>query len=145
MNEPLKSLCECNWPKRAISNDWFPVTYDEKLCEFQLVLDCGEQGKGSAILNFCPSCGGAFPDSKRGSLFANPTEHDKNDVCEVMSGIKTVGDMMQRLGESDETFKSADRNQYTYRNRWDSLELIVVEQKPGLSWIISGRQTVFTD
>lgn len=145
MPESPSPLCECNWPKHAILNEWFPITYDEDLGEFQLILDCGERGKGSAILRYCPSCGGAFPDSLRGDLFTVPTEDDMKNVAEVMSGVKTVADMKQKLGDPDETIESEDRNQYSYRNQWESLELVVTEFRPGISFLVSGQQKPNTD
>lgn len=61
--------CECSWAGRAVEGEVFPVTFDEKMGEFHLLTN----PSGYAIMRFCPWCGIAFPKSKRGAFFSDPS------------------------------------------------------------------------
>jgi len=132
--------CECDWPKRAVTNEWFPVSYDEKMGEFQLVLDCGGRGKGSAVLRHCPWCGGALAKSKRGSFFTDPTDADRASVREKMNSVKSVAEMFDVLGEPTDRIESEWRNQYMYEQLFTSLDLMVFENKEHISHTIHGKE-----
>ena len=134
------SECECNWLERAVVNEWFPITYDERMGEFHLVLECGERGKGEAVLRFCPWCGGELPKSKRGSFFTVPTEADKATVREKMKNVKTVGQMYEVLGEPSDRTDNSWRNQYMYEHLFTSLDLVVFDNKERISHTILGKE-----
>jgi hypothetical protein len=125
------SPCECNWPQRAVTNAWFPVTYDETMGEYQLVLDCGERGTGSAVLRHCPWCGGVLPESTRDTLFTIPTDEDVADVDRRMKTIETAERMLESLGEPTDRSHRAWRAQYTYSDTWESLDLVIHEYDDG--------------
>lgn len=130
-DRPEEKQCECSFPQRAVTNVWFPVTYDEKMGEYQLILDCGERGMGSAVLHYCPWCGGLLPKSKRDTFFTVPTEADETDVAEKMASIKTVEQMRTVLGEPSLGSSRAWLNQYTYSDTWESLDLVIFEYDDG--------------
>ncbi len=91
---------------------------------------------GSAVLRFCPWCGGAFPQSQRSSFFTNPTPEDLADVRSITSRLKNVDDMRQQLGEPDLTVSAQQDNrnwvkQNSYSKRWPSLTLHIQEKLDG--------------
>lgn len=97
--EPKGPQCECGWPRRAVADKPFPITYDARMGEFQLVLDYGGRGTGSAVLRYCPWCGGRLPESKRRSFFTVPSESDLADIRERMKSIKSFAEMRDAFGE----------------------------------------------
>ena len=97
--------------------------------EFQLLLDCGERGKGSSLLRYCPWCGGTLPKSKRGTFFTDPTEADMASVSERMECVKSVAQMYDVLGEPSERIVSEERTQYNYEHLYDSLVLVIFKYK----------------
>lgn len=140
MNDHVTTAaCECDWPRRAVTNEWFPVTYDQEMGEYQLILDSGERGKGSAVIRHCPWCGGTLPKSKRGTFFTTPSEADMADMRDTMKNISTVEQMHGLLGSPSECVEGQCRNQYTYADRWETLDLVVFEYKEGLAHTFHGK------
>ncbi len=125
--------CSCNWAElAAMSNRRLPISYDAKMGEYLLELI----PDGSAVMRFCPFCGGELPDSKRDSFFADPTPEDMADITSVIALLKTVNDMHQHLGVPDETIPADPSNpravnQYSYCKRWASVTLCIQETREG--------------
>jgi len=92
-----------------------------------------------------PWCGGAFPESKRGSFFADPTREDIANLRTVIASLMTVDDMRQHLGEPNEAIPAHPDNpswvnQFSYTERWASLDLCIQEEPDGsLSISFSGK------
>ena len=130
--ETPSGSCECNWATRAVESDQFPVTFDSQLGEFHLQT----APDGHAIMRFCPWCGGAFPESKRGSFFTDPRDDEVAELDELLNSITNAAEMRDVLGEPDHTIPSHPDNkqwacQYTYSSKWDSLELCIQESSGG--------------
>lgn len=140
MDDELRPLpCQCNWPKNAVENPWFPVAYDEEMGEYQLVLDCGARGRGTAILRYCPWCGGFLPKSKRGTFFTTPDDSDVARVRELMQSVKTVSQMFEVLGEPSGRIEDQSRNQYVFEQLFQSLDLVVFENKEYITYTVHGK------
>jgi hypothetical protein len=131
--------CTCGWPQRAVLNEWFPIKFDSEMGEYQLVLDCGDRGKGEAMMRFCPWWGQSLPKSKRGDYFTKPTDKDQQDVRQKLKGVTTVEQMLTALGPPSETHDNPSHVQYTYGDSWDSLVLNVQVRKNLLSYAWHGR------
>lgn len=140
MNDELEpSPCRCNWPNKAVEDPWFPVAYDHEMGEYQLILDCGQRGKGIAVLHYCPWCGGALPKSKRATFFTDPTDSDVAKVRELMQPVKTVAQMFEVLGEPSTRIEGEARNQYDFDNLFESLKLVVFEHKQCITYSFVGK------
>jgi hypothetical protein len=137
-DEPKGPVCECNWPRRAVTDKAFPVTYDKEMGEFQLVLDFGEQ-KGNSLLRYCPWCDGNLPKSKRGSFFTVPSESEMADVVEKMRSVRIVVPMYDVLGEPSDLIDDGWRVQYNYDHLYDSLVLVVFQQKEPITYLVQGK------
>lgn len=109
--------------------------------EVQLVLDCGERGKGMAVLRFCPWCGGELAESKRGSHFTTPRDSDIECVQEKMHSVQSVAQMLEVLGPPTDQFENESRSQYTYMHLFDSLVLVVFENKNRIDFSFHGKET----
>ena len=132
--------CECNMPNRAVESDSFPVTYDEQMGEFHLLTT----PSGHAAMRFCPWCGGAFPESKRGSFFTEPRTDEEDEVVRLVSSISGCEDMRRILGSPDHTIHTGppekQRTQYTYSSKWETIELTIRESADGkLSFSYGGK------
>ena len=87
---------------------------------------------GHAIMRFCPWCGGAFPESKRGFFFTDPRDDEVAELDKFLTKIVDVDEMRGTLGEPDHVIPSHPDNkqwayQYTYSSKWDTLELVIQE------------------
>lgn len=135
------SPCNCRWLLRAVENDWFPIIYDQELQEYQLVIDCGDQGTGTAPLRYCPNCGARLPESKRGELFSKPTDEDLADVDRWIVRIHNATELIELLGKPDSTISGCGgEHQQTYSKPWKSLDLIVKVASDGrLQFIVIGK------
>lgn len=107
---------------------------------------------GKATMEYCPWCGGAFPGSKRGSFFADPSDDDVAELEAVITSIVTTRDMHNLLGRPDDTipsrviYKPALPRmgewdcQYAYSTKWDTVELTILEIDDGtLTFSYGGR------
>ena len=131
--------CECDWLEQAAASTWHPITFDEEMNEFHLVLVLPDGREGSAILRHCPWCGGEARESKRSSFFTEPSEEDIADVEDKMAVIHHVEEMRSVLGEPQSCFHRAWRNQYTY-DYWSSLSLVIHEYDDGhLEYCFKGK------
>jgi hypothetical protein len=114
----------CGRINRLIDDDRFPFAYDPKYSEVQIRLAHG----GYVLIAYCPFCGSRFPESQRSMDFL---EIDPEELAEIdsLSGVETVDALTMILGESPEVVSLRDgaATQYVFRNRWKTVDLIVLE------------------
>lgn len=67
VNNSESKSCECGFPKRWFADPTWPVEFDERMNEYNLVHDGAK-----AIMRYCYWCGGRLPDSKRDNFFTTP-------------------------------------------------------------------------
>lgn len=96
---PDERTCECGYPARWASDPMSPVQFDERLNEYQLLL----QNRGYARMRFCFWCGGRLPESKRGTLFTSMDDAELTEARSLLSGAKLFEDVVRVLGPPDET------------------------------------------
>src|SRR5215469_5914967 len=60
-----KERCQCGGLQEWANHPNSPIKYDIKLNEFHVQF----QDDGYLMIWYCPACGGATPESKRGELF----------------------------------------------------------------------------
>ena len=94
--------CTCRWLERAAAEPHVPIVYDERLNEFQLTHIYDDGRIGSSRIRHCPWCGRAAPESKRGAFFAEITSAEDDRLRKELSGLKTVDDVIAKLGPPDE-------------------------------------------
>ncbi len=125
--------CECGHPDRWVVDPHFPVEFDEKMNEYQLVHEGAR-----AVMHYCFWCGGRLPESKRGSFFTTPDAAEVAEVESLLRGAKSHEDVLHILGPPDEIRDMAGgesdmkgrilarwEQHYRYSTRWKTLVLQV--------------------
>src|SRR5207249_2343506 len=95
-------------------------------------------GKVHYRIYFCFLCGGKLPESKRASLFTEPSKREEDEVLKIMSKARSMEQLTKLIGKPDETLKTPDREfhergesahkkQHRYLKRWTTLDFIVRE------------------
>ena len=154
-NNPDTKTCECGHPERWAADPTWPVEFDERMNEYNLVHDGVK-----AIMRFCYWCGGRLPDSKRGDFFTTPDETELAEVRALLADAKTAEDVFRILGSPDEThdWKEPARPSYVdgktirwkrtfrYSTRWKTLILDVYDMPDGrISFSTYGHYTGESD
>jgi hypothetical protein len=123
------------------------VVFEPEMNEYNLVI-----GHNHWIMEYCFSCGGRLPDSRRGDLFLTPSEADVRAVRNAMDGMKTVAEVIAVLGEPDESVNRPEslpphpkevvwRRQLRYSRVWPSLDLTILELPSGeIQYVFSGKE-----
>lgn len=124
--------CECNWPEQAAKDDCFPVSFDQEMQEFSIEL----KPQGSAVLRFCPWCGGELPASNRATRFTEATKHDIESAQLAAASCNTIDDLQSLFGEADQTLLSSGEDtgwvkQHHYTEAWETVQLIATEKADG--------------
>jgi hypothetical protein len=138
MNEN-KAACDCGTVEDLASDRKSPIEHDKNLSEYNLV---SGDGKTHYRMYFCFFCGGRLPESKRASLFTDPSEEEIKEVAELMSKVRSMEQAIGVLGKPDETVKapkaasgengrSEYKNHHRYLTRWKTLDLTVRERNDG--------------
>lgn len=148
---PDKKTCECGHPERWAADPVWPVEFDERMNEYNLVHDGVK-----AVMRYCYWCGGRLPESKRSSFFTKPDETERAEVQSLLADAKTAEDVFRVLGSPDETHerKESTKRAYTdtktirwkrtfrYLTRWKTLILDVHEMPNGtISYSTFGHPT----
>jgi hypothetical protein len=134
-----KTFCGCGTVEDLASQRKSPIAFDKNLHEYDLVVN---GGKVHYRMYYCFFCGGALPESKRASLFAEPSAQEMMEVAELISKAKSIEEVIQVLGSPDETVKapkvaagengmSEVKTHYRYLRRWKTLDLTIREHKDG--------------
>src|SRR5947209_5989661 len=130
-----KPACDCHTVEDLASGSKSAIEHDKDFNEYNLV-----SGKVHYRMYFCFFCGGKLPESKRASLFAEPSPDEASEVLEVMSKVRSMEQVAQLLGEPDETVKAPNRElhdegqpaykkHHRYLKRWKTLDLTVRERE----------------
>ena len=137
MNEN-KAECACGTVAELASDRNCPIVYDHSLNEYNLV---SEDGKVRYRLYFCFFCGGKLPESKRASLFTEPSDKEMREVALLMAKVRSMQQAIEVLGKPDQTIKaprtaqengkSAYKSHHRYSSRWKTLDLTVRERADG--------------
>src|ERR1700730_12421000 len=96
--------CECGTMRGLASDPLSPIEYDERLNEFHLI---SRDEKVHYLMYFCFSCGGKLPDSKRMSLFTEPSVEEIKEVTDLLANVSSIQQVKQALGDPDETVPAA--------------------------------------
>lgn len=133
--------CHCGTVESLASDRHSPIEYDKKLNEYNLVWR-GE--KASYRLYFCFFCGGKLPESKRASLFTEPSAEEMKEVAQILGNVKSIQQALQILGEPDNTVQAPKvssqdngksdvnyKRHHFYLRRWKTLDLTIRERKDG--------------
>jgi uncharacterized protein DUF6980 len=147
--------CDCAWPDRCARNPAIPILYDAEMNEYHVAY--GPEGRGRLRMRHCPWCGGALPESRRGSFFTEPDPAEVSEVERLMSGVRDIPTMRRVLGEPDAihdwsplhdeawAFHGDEpapwKRQFTYWSTWRTLQLAVHEADDGSvkTWSIGGQ------
>jgi hypothetical protein len=78
--------CKCGWLERAADEPVNPVSFDERMAQYQLRHTDG----GFSRLYHCPWCGGAAPLSKRSSFFATVPSAEWRRLAALTANVKTI-------------------------------------------------------
>ena len=122
---------ECQAIAALLADSDCPVQFDEDLNEYNLV---SKSGDAYYRMYFCFFCGAELPKSRRAELYTQPSEGELEEVKELLSNARTVDDVVNTLGESDNKAdpppeEAAAGMNYAkhlrYSKRWKSLDLIV--------------------
>lgn len=141
--------CSCRTLERAADDPKNPIVFDAETAEYQFVFD-----SEMLVIYHCPFCGGATPKSKRHSLFARIPIEEESRIAELMDGIDTIDDAVQKLGKPD--FEGTLITRYLdkgnqapiiehhreicYESLSDSAEIRITERSNGkISWQLQGK------
>jgi hypothetical protein len=138
-NNKNKPVCECGTVEDLASDPKSAIEYDESLQEYNLV---SGHDKVHYRMYFCFFCGGKLPESKRASLFTEPSEKEQREVLEVMSKVRSMEEARHVLGKPDETIKAPNaesqengkspyKKHYRYLKRWQTLDFTIREREDG--------------
>jgi hypothetical protein len=109
----------CRNLARALQHPDSPLKYDAQLSEYRLNLATG----GYSWIRYCPFCGTRLPESKRDSLFFEPSEQDLSQIAEL-SNIDDMSSLCERLGSPVEIVENNGFRQHRFAN-WKTVDLIV--------------------
>lgn len=133
----------CQQMHDAVESEWFPISFDEMMGEYQLQM---VNPAGCSVLRFCPWCGGALPDSLRGTYFTEMTDEDLEDLRRRMASLKSLDEVAAAIGTPDAVGEGCGLESdpwirwSRYQHVWDSLILTIGEHADGrLSWTINGK------
>lgn len=137
----INDVC-CRPLRDAINDDSFPLKYDERIQEVQLLL---ANGDGMAVVRFCPFCGKKL-DSGRSKLFTEPNEEECEAVRRRLHGLTSLNEIVAQLGEPNDrgTGCGAESDPWsqwaTYSDIWNSLIVTIGEHEDArISWAICGQ------
>jgi hypothetical protein len=132
-------------PDRWAKDPAFPVIFDPAMNEYAVLH--GPNQRPQAVMRYCFWCGGALPESKRGSFFMEPDPVEVAAMKEFLAQVSDTRSMRRVLGEPDATFAclrdeyskqqeeiyNSDwcEKEYVYQSRWRTLCLTIGERKDG--------------
>lgn len=98
-------VCECGALENASKEPDHPIRWDEPMNEYYIAH--GKEGR--MMVYYCPFCGGSTPQSRRGSFFAHVTRHEDRRIRELLRGLRTVRDVVDRFGPPDQEREGSSR------------------------------------
>ena len=94
------TVCSCNYLQDSANNPELPIFFDKEVNEYQFKYKSDEGGaEGMMVIYHCPFCGGAAPESIRGTLFAKITQKEEHRLNDMLKEIKTMEDALKLLGD----------------------------------------------
>ena len=133
--------CHCGTVESLAADRQFAIEYDKKLNEYNLV---SRDETFYYRLYFCFFCGGKLPESKRASLFTEPSAEEMKEVARILSDVTSIQQAIQILGKPDEIVKAPKassrenrksgvnyKKHHRYLRRWKTLDLTVREREDG--------------
>jgi hypothetical protein len=106
-----EKACECGSLESAANNPDIPISFDRELNEYHLEYDVSygeahdEQGKAKMMIYHCLFCGGVASHSRRELCFAQISETEKNRLHQLIEGIRSLDEVINRFGEPHEDHK----------------------------------------
>jgi hypothetical protein len=88
--------CRCDYLQNAADDPDNPIRFVPRTAEYQFAY-----GDSMLVIYHCPFCGGAAPESKRHMLFAQIPDAEDERLTELMDGLRTIEDVIGRLGKPD--------------------------------------------
>ena len=152
--------CSCGYLERAADHPQSPIVFDVELNEFNIEYpdpdDPDSINKATLRIYHCPFCGGVAPESKRGQLFAHLAFDEEQRICELVRGIRTLDEAIEKFGPPDddnpsgllESHPAADgrgpsRERFrtlTYANLSESAEVCLADSRTGaVKLILHGK------
>ena len=143
MNEHSEEKwCHCGCPEKWASDSDFPVEFDSRYNEYNLIH--GEKRRTHRML-YCFWCGGRLPLSKRDAFFMTPNEAEIKSAQTLLIGAKSALDVFMILGQPDATFDREENaiqdpykydlqkwtRAYRYSKRWKTIDFTVFEYPDG--------------
>jgi len=129
--ERIMTLCDCEWLDQLGHLDDCPIHKDTETGVYWLCLR-----DFTAVLRFCPSCGGRLPC--RDSLFIEFDQLEVQEARDLFLQTRTLSDVLRVFGEPDQkrTFdENAPQvgefratNEFRYTSRWKTLKLSIFER-----------------
>jgi hypothetical protein len=96
-----ETACTCGYLERGVSYPGLPIKYNEQFNEYHITSGSSEQDRVEMVIYHCPFCGGAAPESKRGTFFAELSDEEAKRLWLLLNGINTVAEAFQKLGPPD--------------------------------------------
>lgn len=101
--------CTCGYLQNAADDPDNPIVFDRRTAEYQF-----SYGGAMLVIYHCPFCGGAAPESKRDLLFAQIPAAEQNRLLDLLSGVQTIDDAIQKFGKPD--FEGISTSKYAERD-----------------------------
>ncbi len=108
-----KPRCSCDWLDAANAEPDVPIRFDPRTNEYSLVY-ANPEGERRLIIYYCPFCGGAAPESTRGSMFARVTDAEIARLKELLASVDTIDDALRVLGPPDEDMPAGSGSRTAY-------------------------------
>jgi hypothetical protein len=93
-----RDICDCGALERASKEPGHSIRWDEQMNEYYITY----RESGRMMVYYCPFCGGTTPKSQRPSMFAHVTSQEEQRISDLFRGVRTVSDVLARLGPPDE-------------------------------------------
>ena len=109
------NICECKIIEQYSKDPDIPIRYDSKFNEYSL--EFGSDNGGNIYFEYCFSCGGRLPESKRGDFFTTPDKDLVNQYKKMLRGVNSAEEIIQILGTPDfqynnPTIREIDKDLY---------------------------------
>ena len=92
-----KDKCDCGVLESASREPGHAIRWDDELKEYYIAY--GESCQ--MMIYYCPFCGGSTPESRRALLFHTLTEVERQRLCNLTKGMRTVSEVIKAFGEPD--------------------------------------------
>jgi len=93
--------CTCGSLEQWVSHFVFPIRFNKQFNEYHFVSGSSDDDRVEIMIYHCPFCGGAAPESKRGTFFAEISEEEAKRLWALLNEINTAAQAFQHLGKPD--------------------------------------------